>query len=187
MASGAIAPISTSKGAGVGVVPHQFQYPGEGDAEVSIYPDAAAAAGGIAAGVRAAAAAAIAARGAFTLVLSGGSVLTALGALAEAGEGGAVDWAKTWVFFVDERNVDHASPDSNLKGAREALLSKVPVPAGQVFGIKEGLSVQQAAAEYEGRLLGLGADVLPRGEHLGLLADGGGKDVGRGGVRAAAG
>jgi hypothetical protein len=34
MASGVIAPISTSKGAGLDVDVHQFQYPGEGDAQV---------------------------------------------------------------------------------------------------------------------------------------------------------
>lgn len=34
MASGTIAPISASKGAGIDVDVHQFQYPGEGDAQV---------------------------------------------------------------------------------------------------------------------------------------------------------
>ena len=34
MASGVIAPISTSKGAGLDVDEHQFTYPGEGEAQV---------------------------------------------------------------------------------------------------------------------------------------------------------
>ena len=61
-------------------------------------------------------------RGAFTLVLSGGSLINALSAL--IGLPG-VDFSRWHVFFVDERNVPHTSPDSNFKGADEALLSKV--------------------------------------------------------------
>lgn len=37
-----------------------------------------------------------------------------------------------WVFWADERNVAHSSPDSNYKGAQEDFLSKVPIPAEQV-------------------------------------------------------
>jgi hypothetical protein len=39
-----------------------------------------------------------------------------------------------WVFFSDERNVAHASPDSNVGAAAEALLSHVPIPKEQVRG-----------------------------------------------------
>lgn len=61
-------------------------------------------------------------RGAFTLVLSGGSLLKALGHLVGAP---GVDFSKWHVFFVDERNVPHSHADSNFKGADEAFLSKV--------------------------------------------------------------
>lgn len=61
-------------------------------------------------------------RGAFTLVLSGGSLLKAVGQLVGAP---GVDFSKWHVFFVDERNVPHSHSDSNFKGADEALLSKV--------------------------------------------------------------
>jgi 6-phosphogluconolactonase/glucosamine-6-phosphate isomerase/deaminase len=80
--------------------------------------------------IAAAAADAIKAKGSFSLVLSGGSVLTTLSALAETG----IDWSKVWVFFVDERNVAHDSPDSNYLGAHEALLGHVPIPKEQVRG-----------------------------------------------------
>lgn len=159
MASGVIAPISTSKGAGIDVEPHQFQYPGEGSAQVIIYATPKNASKGLARLVSNAAAAAIKERGAFTLVLSGGSLLGMLSGL-EAAKG--VDWSKWWVFFVDERNVPHSSADSNFKGAQEALLGRVPIPAGQVFAINEGLTVEQAATTYEGRLITLPASVLPR-------------------------
>ncbi len=61
-------------------------------------------------------------RGAFTLVLSGGSLFKALSPL--IGLPG-LDLSKWHVFFVDERNVPHSSLDSNFKGADEVLLSKV--------------------------------------------------------------
>ena len=69
-----------------------------------------------------------------------------------------------YVFFVDERNVPHSSPDSNRKGAQDALLSKVAIPQSQVYGIQEGVSVREAAVNYEGRLIGLPTSVLPRND-----------------------
>ena len=65
---------------------------------------------------------------------------------------------------MDERNVPHSSTDSNLKGAKDALLSKVPVPESQIYGILEGVPVRDAAVNYEGRLIGIPASVLPRNE-----------------------
>lgn len=77
-------------------------------------------------------------RGAFTLVLSGGSLFKALSPL--IGLPG-LDLSKWHVFFVDERNVPHSSPDSNFKGAFEVLLSKVPTGAS-ILGL---LHLQQPA------------------------------------------
>jgi 6-phosphogluconolactonase len=71
MASGTIAPISTSKGPGIDVPPHQFQYPGEANAQVVVYATQKNAAAGLAKAVVEAAAAAIKDKGSFTLVLSG--------------------------------------------------------------------------------------------------------------------
>lgn len=53
---------------------------------------------------------------------AGGSLFKSLAPLASAK---GIDWSKTHVFFVDERNVAHGSDDSNYKAAGEALLSKV--------------------------------------------------------------
>lgn len=39
---------------------------------------------------------------------------------------------------------------------------QVPIPREQVHAIQEGLSVREAATEYEGQLLRLPHDVLPR-------------------------
>lgn len=71
MASGTVAPISTSKGPGVDVTPHIFQYPAAHDAQVIIYATSKNAANGLAKSVAEAAAAAIKEKGSFTLVLSG--------------------------------------------------------------------------------------------------------------------
>lgn len=45
------------------------------------------------------------------------------------------------VFHDLQRNVPHSSPDCTLKGAREAFLSKVPIPESQIHAIAEGLPV----------------------------------------------
>lgn len=70
---------------------------------------------------------------------AGGSLLKSLGSLVGAK---GVDWARWHIFFGDERNVPHSSEDSTIKGAREAFLGRVPIPAAQVHAIAEGLSVE---------------------------------------------
>ena len=42
--------------------------------------------------------------------------------------------------------------------------AQVSIPEAQVHKLKEGLSVKQAATEYEGQLLGISPSVLPRNE-----------------------
>jgi 6-phosphogluconolactonase len=159
MASGTVAPISTSTGPGEGVAEPMFHYADEGAAQVVIYATPKAAATGLVRMLSEAAAAAIKAKGSFTLVLSGGSLVNSLAALADA-KGAEFD--KWWVFWVDERNVPLDDADSNYLGASDAFLSKVPIPAAQVVALQPGLPVRQAAAAYEGRLLALPPSVLPR-------------------------
>ncbi|EFJ45032.1 hypothetical protein VOLCADRAFT_82562 [Volvox carteri f. nagariensis] len=160
MASGTVAPVSVSKGAGVDLIPHQFQYhTTETDASVLLYVTPEKAQAGLTKLVVEAAQAAVKAKGAFTLVLSGGSLPALLGPLASAK---GIDWSKTHIFFVDERNVPHTCPDSTFKAVQEALLSQVPIPASQVYAIAEGLPVEQAATQYEGRLISIPASALPR-------------------------
>ena len=133
--------------------------PGGADIAVAVYDNDFAASAGLADLVAAASAEAVARKGSFTVALSGGSLLKALAAL--AGRPG-VDFSKWWVLFVDERNVPHSSPDSNYRGAAEALLRRVPIPSSQVLALREGLPVEQAAAHYAGLMLDLDAAVLPR-------------------------
>ena len=162
MPSGNVAPISTSTGPGEGVVPHMWQYhTEETDTEVFQFSDSDAAARGMVAKVAGIAKQAIEEKGAFTVALSGGSLLKALGHFASASD---MDFSKWWVLFVDERNVPHSSDDSTYKGAKDPFLDKVSIPKEQILEIHEGLSAEQAATNYEGRMLDIPKSVLPRDE-----------------------
>ncbi|SDR66444.1 6-phosphogluconolactonase [Agrococcus carbonis] len=69
------------------------------------------------------------AQGRATIALTGGSVgIELLAALADR----AVDWERVHVTWSDERFVPADSPDRNARQAREALLDRVPIPAGNV-------------------------------------------------------
>jgi hypothetical protein len=151
MASGFVAPLSTSTGAGMGVYPPKVAYFGaEGAISALLHATPASAKVTLAKIVTEAAAEAIKARGAFTLVLSGGSLFDCLEPLASA-KAGSIQWDKVHVFFVDERVVPHDSPDSNAGAANKKLLSRIPIPQSQVHAIFEGLGTREAAVNYEGR------------------------------------
>ncbi|XP_006659657.2 probable 6-phosphogluconolactonase 3, chloroplastic [Oryza brachyantha] len=91
----------------------------------------------------------VAERGAFTVALSGGSLIKALRKLAEPPYLEAVEWSKWHVLWVDERVVPKDHADSNYKLAMDGLLSKVPIPASQIYGINDALSAEGAADDYE--------------------------------------
>ncbi|KAJ8466039.1 hypothetical protein OPV22_028591 [Ensete ventricosum] len=88
-------------------------------------------------------------RGAFTVVLSGGSLIQSLRKLTESPYLESVDWAKWHVFWVDERVVPKDHEDSNYKLAFDGFLSKVSIPPGQVYAINDALSAEGAAEDYE--------------------------------------
>ena len=123
MPSAAAAPLSQSRGPNVNIHPLLFTYPAGGaDVAVHVYDSDFAAASGLADYVAAASAEAVAARGAFTLALSGGSLIKSLAGLVGRAD---VDFSKWWVLFVDERNVPLGSDNSNYKAAYQELLRKV--------------------------------------------------------------
>src|SRR5262249_58921251 len=88
--------------------------------------------------------AAIAERGRFAVALSGGntprSVYSLLGQ-----EYSALPWEKTFIFFGDERHVPPDDPESNYRMASESLLTKIPIPAGNVFRVQAELPADNAA------------------------------------------
>jgi len=147
------------------------------DAEVRVAPDPDGAAALAAEAFVEAARAAIAARGVFHLALAGGRTPLPLYRRLAA-EPARIDWPRVHVWFGDERAVPWDHAESNYRMAREALLDRVPVPAGQVHPIRARTAyIRQDAAAYGERMRRL----LPPGAHgfpaldlvlLGLGADG---------------
>ncbi|XP_077246298.1 putative 6-phosphogluconolactonase 4, chloroplastic [Tasmannia lanceolata] len=88
-------------------------------------------------------------RGAFTVVLSGGSLVKALRKLVESPYFDSIEWAKWHVFWADERVVPKDHADSNYKLAYDGFLSKVPILPGHIYAINESLSAEGAADDYE--------------------------------------
>jgi 6-phosphogluconolactonase len=94
---------------------------------------------------------AVAARGRFVVAFSGGSTPKRLyQLLAEPPHRDQIDWNRIEVFWGDERSVPPDHKDSNYNMAREALLSRVPIPPGQVHRIEAERQDRDAAArEYQ--------------------------------------
>ncbi len=98
-----------------------------------------------------AAAEAVGARGRFTVALAGGLTPRGLYELLARDPvfRERLPWGRTHVFWGDERHVPPDHPDSNYRMAREALLSRVPIPAANVHRIPAELPEVAAAAAYE--------------------------------------
>jgi 6-phosphogluconolactonase len=108
---------------------------------------------------------AVAQRGRFTIALSGGSTPKNLYTLIAANASATLPWAQMFFFWGDERHVPPDDPDSNYRMAREAILSKVSIPAANVFPVPtENQDAVAAAEAYERtvrKFFGLGAGELP--------------------------
>jgi 6-phosphogluconolactonase len=108
---------------------------------------------------------AIAERGSCGLGLAGGR--TPEPVYRELAAESSINWQRVEVFFCDERAVPPDHPDSNYGMVRLALLSRVPIPAGNVHRMEADRADREAAArEYERSLpsrldillLGMGSD-----------------------------
>ena len=99
---------------------------------------------------------ALAARDRFTLVTAGGSTPRALHRLLADqadGEGGrGIDWARTEVFFGDERCVPPDHPSSNYRQVKEDLLDRLPLSPAAVHRMRGELPPAEAADHYAGLL-----------------------------------
>ena len=86
----------------------------------------------------------------FNVALSGGSTPKAVyELLAGSPYRDQIDWYRTHIFFGDERCVPWDDPDSNYRMAREALLSRVLVPAENVYPMKGDGDPDTNAQAYE--------------------------------------
>jgi len=105
----------------------------------------------------------------FAVCLSGGSTPRRLyECLATPDIASRLPWERTHWFWGDERFVPHDDRDSNYRMARDAFLSRVPVPEANIHAVPtEGLSPDQAASAYETTLKQFyGADTLAPGRPL---------------------
>lgn len=117
--------------------------------EIKVLPDPMELAREAAERIATAAAHAIGEQGRFSLALSGGGTpRPAYELLAQEPYRSRIDWQKVRIFFGDERCVPPDHPQSNYRMANEALLSRVPIPAGNLFRMRGEIDPHQAAVEY---------------------------------------
>lgn len=121
--------------------------------DIRVFKDSPAVAEAAAAAIVTAAREAIAARGAFALVLSGGSTPKLLYQLLTSEPfSSQIDWKKWEFYFGDERTVPPNHAESNYRMASEALLSKAPIDPQKVHRMKGEGDPMQSAIEY-GKML----------------------------------
>lgn len=94
---------------------------------------------------------AISSTGHFAICLSGGSTPRRL--YEQLAIRKAFPWARTHLFWGDERFVPHDDALSNYRMVHEALLVKISIPAQNIHSIPtSGLSPDEAASRYEREL-----------------------------------
>ncbi|MFY9743288.1 MAG: 6-phosphogluconolactonase [Candidatus Sulfotelmatobacter sp.] len=105
-------------------------------------------------------------RNRFIIALSGGSTPKNLYNLIAANASSTLPWERMFFFFGDERHVPPDDLESNFRMANESLLSKVPIPAGNIFRVpSENPDASAAAEAYEKSLrsfFGLQPGEFPR-------------------------
>ncbi|MDT8306073.1 MAG: 6-phosphogluconolactonase [Anaerolineae bacterium] len=120
---------------------------------------------------------AVAARGRFLLVISGGGTPRPLyRLLAQPPYRDDLPWAKTHVFWADERMVPPVDDESNYHQAWSVWLQHVPIPREQIHAIDGELTPESAAGDYANKLAAMAPPgrAWPRFDLvlLGLGADG---------------
>jgi 6-phosphogluconolactonase len=139
--------------------------------KLEVFEDADAVARAAAATIAADARAAVAARGQFTLAVSGGHTpWIMLRALANED----VPWPAMQVYQVDERVAPAGDPDRNLTHLHESLLEHAPLRPEQVHAMPvESPDLESAAAQYAALLQEIaGSSPVLDLVHLGLGPDG---------------
>src|SRR5579872_4591246 len=117
-------------------------------AKVQLFPDAAALCRAAAEHFARRAREFVAQQGVFNVVLSGGSTPKGMFQLlvSESSFKDAIPWKQIQFFWGDERHVPPDHADSNYRMTQETLLSKAPVPAGNIHRIKSELSDTSVSA-----------------------------------------
>lgn len=89
-------------------------------------------------------------RHAFTIALSGGSLMQILGPrLVERSLRPEVDWSAWHIFWADERCVPWTSPESNYGTADRLLFRHVNIPRDKIHALDDRMGAVKAAKAYE--------------------------------------
>jgi 6-phosphogluconolactonase len=139
--------------------------------KLEVFDDADAVARAAASTIAADARTAVAARGIFTMAVSGGHTPWAmLRDLANE----QVPWDKVHVFQIDERIAPAGDPDRNLTHLRESLLSHAPLKPDQIHAMPVEMPDPEAAAKAYSQTLREFAGTPPTLDlaHLGMGPDG---------------
>jgi len=92
----------------------------------------------------------VGARGKFTIALSGGSTPKSLYNLLATNARNTLPWDRMFFFWGDERHVPPTDPESNYQMVQEAMLSKVSIPAANIFRFEaENPDAAAVAEAYE--------------------------------------
>lgn len=124
---------------------------------VETYPDTAALVAAAGDRLAAAISTAITERGRAMIVLTGGG--TGIALLKRLGSH-PVDWSLVHLFWGDDRYLPHDDDERNEKQAREALLDRIDIPAGNIHPMPAGDAgfgddVDAAALDYANDLAGI--------------------------------
>ncbi|MBB3057175.1 6-phosphogluconolactonase [Mucilaginibacter gotjawali] len=92
---------------------------------------------------------AIAAKGKFSVALSGGSSPKKLYELLASDYEDKLEWDKVYFFFGDERNVPQTDKDSNYLMAKNALFAPLLIDPDHIFPVDTSLEPKEAAAKYQ--------------------------------------
>jgi 6-phosphogluconolactonase len=104
----------------------------------------------------------IAARGRFTISLSGGQTPEKLySLLAENPYREQIDWSRTFIFWGDERCVSLDDEQNNAHRAKELLLDKIDIPASNIYRIPVNLPPEEAAIQYQNEINSFFKDEIP--------------------------
>jgi 6-phosphogluconolactonase len=91
----------------------------------------------------------IAARGKFSVALSGGNSPKKLYELLASAYHEKVEWDKVYFFFGDERNVPQTDKDSNYLMAKKALFDPLNISTLNIFPVDTSLAPKDAAQKYQ--------------------------------------
>lgn len=102
-------------------------------------------------------------RGRFVLCLSGGETPKSLySLLSEKPYRELIPWQNTFVFWSDERMVPSEDERNNANMAISVLLSKIDIPAYQIYRIPVNIKPVEAARQYEADLKSFFGEEPPR-------------------------